>query len=519
MDEPAAGPDSVPIPVPVPATESPVCDAVSSASSVQCPSCNATLKKVTIAPGVKINCLHCGIRFFPAGTGTYADAATTAGEFRPVLREPKSPGYWLLRVPATIACAAGLFITALIAWNEFPSRNSSVLEFCTAGSYVPLIGLAGLLAFFWTRSLARIDAGMTSLLWRLGILREPLPAMEGSSLPYIAPLSIAGGMFPIMMFSLNEGRNEAIVVAAAYGAVLFLAGFMAEDLRQFASRERALAEKISPPTLPETRMPYDNNIYPWTGLLLAGSFGCFALSFAIMCGYLWRDRAMSYNKDFVAIWICMGLFCGAISVTAFMLGVLWDHNVSSWVRTAARCENQSGKIISGSEAPYFRSVAVLAAIPLFWGGYGILWVLCTALNSPFEFREAPFTFLCFFIGVFCLALWLPRMLIQTTRWRSAKRRVCSSLMKEGPNEMQTSFANWPESVVAATFVLAILEAVLMALLMTGQIRSWRNNWELITSIPLILGCLHYPTLWVAAICREFFWAEKCVTRTASHDES
>lgn len=490
----------------------PAADATPAYVSVQCPSCNATLQKVTLSPGVKINCLHCGHRFYPAGGG---DSAQAGGDHRPTVREPKSPGYWLLRVPATIVCAVALFVTALSLWSEHELRGSDRLEFWLSASYVPLIALGGLLAFFWTRSLALLDAGLTGMLWRLGILREPLPAMAGSSLPYIAPLSIAGGIFPIIMFALSETRSDAIIVAGAYGAALFLIGFMSEDLRQFAWREMVLADKISPPTLPETRVPYDGNIYPWTALFFAVAFGSFAISSAVLCRTMWNLRDFNYNREFVVGWICVCLFCAAIAVTGFMLGCLWDRSVSAWVRAAARCDNSDGTPAWRAAVPFDRRSAVLAAIPLLWAAYGILWLLGMSFKHYRDFAESPVSLFFLYLGLGSVALWMARMQIQVTRWRAAKTRVCGALL----NDRSFGDAMPPRSgargIATAVNALVGIEFALMAVLFYTEITGWRNNWEFITVIPILLVAAHYPTLWVAGICREFIVAEQFVARAGT----
>src|SRR4051812_48881518 len=84
---------------------------------IRCPACDAVLLKVEAAPGAKIRCLNCGIRFAPMPSSELQHSQP--GAARSPGREPKSPGYWLLRIPAVIALLAGIIIPLIVTYKLY----------------------------------------------------------------------------------------------------------------------------------------------------------------------------------------------------------------------------------------------------------------------------------------------------------------------------------------------------------------------------------------------------------------
>ena len=70
--------------------------------TVTCPNCGVTLQKVAVSAGAKIHCTNCAKTFSLASP----EPAGVLADHLPV-REPGSPGYWLLRIPTIILFAAG----------------------------------------------------------------------------------------------------------------------------------------------------------------------------------------------------------------------------------------------------------------------------------------------------------------------------------------------------------------------------------------------------------------------------
>lgn len=498
-------------------------------TTLKCPSCEATLQKVSITPGVKINCLHCGAKFFPPNaTGATDDGESAVGELAaPAVREPKSPGYWLLRIPAAIALFAGLFITALIAWDQRHLHGADRLDFWWGASYVPLIALAGTFAFLWSRSLARIDVGWTHRFWKKGLLREPLPPMPGSSLPYIAPLAVVGGFYPVFCFAFGHtvvDEGGPVLIGGLFGGLLFLLGFMAEDIRQFAWRERATAEKIAPPTELDRHRPYGSKVYAYTGIACAAGFGGLALLTAYSaCDYWQRNigyRYESWALNQTRMMICMSLAFAACAITGFLLCRDWDRAVASWLRVAAKSSRQSGNPHFYAHDPPARGLSALAGgLPVGWAIYGIIWLIASACANSYEsFREPGRWLLLATPSCLGATAWFSRLIVQVSRWRQAKQTACATLLKEKTPAENPRVPGWPGMIVRLTLLLLLCEAALMSILLIKECFSYRNRWEEFFAIPLILGIVHYPTLWIATLVSEFLAMENSATAQKPLDE-
>jgi hypothetical protein len=467
-------------------------------ATLECPSCKATLQKVSITAGVRVNCLRCGARFYPAGIGgpneTAADSAPDGT--KTVAREPKSPGYWLLRIPAAILCVAGIFIAALIAWTEVP-KGTLTIYFWLAASFVPLLPLAGLLAFFGARSLARVDAGLSRLLWKKAILTEPLPAMRGSSLPYIGPLAVVGGLLPLFRFIFIEQTPQELIRGAIPGALLFFAGFMAEDLRQFAWRQTSLADHIARRSAQSPPRPGDP-VSRWTGWASVIGFGSLTLCEI----YLAHHSTMnSYGRQDLMLYSMLALLFGGLAVTGAKLSADWDLATACWVRLAAQVDR-------GSEARLSWFKRRLIWVPILWAIYSVGWLLFFLFSTGLN-REFTTAYWLMGFGVIGAGLWFSRMLRQVARWRAAQRRVCAALQKETDAPAGTPLLGWPVALVQGTFALAALEAVLMGWMMYYEsTRGKIPEWRIILMIPIVIIVFTYPTVWVAMIFREFLSLER-----------
>jgi len=205
-----------------------------------CPSCDAVLRSVSSEPGALMRCLNCGTRFRIPGR---AEKSAAAGTPPPRTRQPQSPGYWLLRIPAILALTASIAFTASMLYFELPKAMARArFEDWVGWAYLPLACWVGCFLFLITRSLARIDQHSVYRAWKRGIVQDALPPPPGSSLPFIAPLAIGGGLVPIVMISVNDGRfEESMIIGIILGAVAFFLGFAVEDCRQFLWRQKVLA--------------------------------------------------------------------------------------------------------------------------------------------------------------------------------------------------------------------------------------------------------------------------------------
>ncbi|MGD0093053.1 MAG: hypothetical protein ABSE73_24335 [Planctomycetota bacterium] len=223
--------------------------------TANCPACGALLRNVQAAPGVSVRCLNCGRRFTPEparSTGSLPVDAH-APEGRAASSPPRSPGYWLLRIPAAVASLASLAIVPYILYEIakpfilYGTKFSGFrrpLEALTLGAYVPLVAWSAWALLFLARALARVDSGVTYVAWRAGALNRPLPAAPGSSLPYIAPVAALGGVGVPLTIAAGNGGSDSLWITfllGVCGGTGFYLGFMLEDVRQFCWRQEQLA--------------------------------------------------------------------------------------------------------------------------------------------------------------------------------------------------------------------------------------------------------------------------------------
>ena len=135
---------------------------------------------------------------------------------------------------------------------------------------MPLSGFI-LIALF--ESFARIDKHAVRLAWHANLLRLPFPSSQRSesSLPYIAPLAICGGVLPAIVIRATHGDTNAAFIATAFGAPLFYFGFALDDLRQFIWRQEQLARECCRGAGVNPNQIGELCAYSPSGLLLAGA--------------------------------------------------------------------------------------------------------------------------------------------------------------------------------------------------------------------------------------------------------
>lgn len=478
-------------------------------ATVACPRCDATLQKVVVTPGVRINCLHCGARFFPTGSPEAAQTSfpRAPSPGKPSAREPGSPGYWLLRIPAAALCVAGIFITALIAWTELRPLPAPTVYFWVYAAFVPLIPLAGLLAVFWTRSLARVDAGAARLLWKSGLLTEPLPGMRGSSLPYIGPLAITGGLLPLFRYIYIESTAEELIRGAIPGVVLFLAGFMAEDLRQFIWRQRCIAEQLAKQKSLDDRWPLTT--IRWTAWACVFGFGCLTMCELLLA---YKTGPDGYNRVNFILYVSLALVFGGLAVTGSKLSADWDVAATQWSRLAARLDQQPEPRMTGL-------ILRLAFFPLAWGVYSFCW-MCHSIWSMRRDAEVTAALWLIGFGAIGASIWVSCMLRQSLRWRAGAQRVFASLRGDiAVPPKAPSIKGWLSALFYLSLLLAAIQATIMAYMIYYEATRYGRSpeWRIIWMIPLAATVCTYPTVWCAMIFRDFIVLEQDLGRRLNSD--
>jgi hypothetical protein len=482
--------------------------------SVTCPSCEAVLKNVRIEAGATLRCLNCGKRFAPVLAGsTDSSPIAAAGVALTVaapVREPGSVGYWLLRIPAILLCSAAVLITGLsICFGHFYGRFEEIVLW----SYLPLLPWTGGFLFLISRSLSRVDAGGVRAGWKCNSLKSAIPPVPGSSLPYVAPIAIAGGILPVICVRADPGSIESALIGTLIGGALFYIGFAIEDLRQFIWRQEYLARASCRDFgIDDTASRYGNGM-SWSGLCLtiaALGAGCGILVMTL-AELRWRS-ALRYTL--LPFYISVAVM--ALSITLFRLSRDWDRAINWWqlARWAGKLqavgEEPSEKLESNLspwepnwlpppiEHDLISAVRFATWVPRLWVIAGALWLAIVMI------RHAPDSELRF-LGVISfsifgagLAFWLSFFLPQLSRWRGAQESVwmLRGQFADGGGGVR-KMAFWSAIVAAA------IEALLFGIMWINQLTRWGNwQFEEVAGFPLLMVLIHFPIVWFALVLHE-----------------
>lgn len=513
----AAAPESVPAAGPPPAAV---------LQSIVCPSCEAVLRNVSAQIGGTVRCLNCGKRFMVDGSARDALPQRESAGAPPAraipAREPRAAGYWLLRIPAIILCGASLFGFALLMWNignffRWGFRFDSLVFL----SYWPLIPWAGGFLFFLSRAMSRIDASAAFLAWRRGIIKDSLPPATGSSLPYIAPLAIAGGVLPIACIRAVPDGMEATIIGTLIGAVMFYAGFALEDVRQFIWRQETLARSCCSELGIQTDRVSTHGIPAANGWLLSGALCLLAVAilsstFRMLQWRTWRA------EDIIPLFCALALF--AVSLSLLILSRGWDRAVAWWqlaagvaatkkrgddsvryLHTNAYLWEQHRQGISPPMRNFLRA-------PWIWTLCGMVWIFLMFAADEFRgirFWESITVFSLCIMGAL-IAAWLSSFLAQVCRWRSAQEEVWSS--QKG--RLDAPLAGLDRWMTWGLVALVALQFTLFGLWALDNLFRTRIRVETL-SVPLLMFMMHYPTLWLAMLLREALKLEQFQTSVRS----
>jgi len=596
-----------------------------------CPLCRAVLRQARVEPGGRIRCTNCGKRFAAkqehdggakasaaaaladtkqavaqptdaqaAEHGRDAHATEQGRDARVAKAPPRSPGYWMLRVLALVLCAIATVTVLLVAQEHLMSfrYRTPRLDDALFLAYLPLAPWGGAFLVCLTRALAACDAGAVGRAWRCEVLREPLPRLPGSSLPYIGPLAVAGGVLPVMWYCAFPDEMDAALAGVLMGAGLLYLGFSLEDLRQFIWRQRALARACCQ-AVAEHAHGAQLGEAPRSGLLL----GIAAVAAAVAVPALglmplsWRSWG---QED------CLCVFIGAailgVAYSLWLLGGDWDEAVAWWelaAKTAEEKAAQSGRDARGTapdtqrqQSPrsfnwkrsvllgtavagwlvlwadmaetfyYYSDAAVDASrvimwvtgvflfvvlsvqfaawavrfaqrtapatltpamrcfclFPLVWVAGETAWIVAMCIEHPPRSSER-WGMLALWLGVVVFAAWLAAFLALARRWRIAQQRFFS-LRDPEVSTLPVPPPAWQRWLVWGVVLLALGQAVLCGTWVWNQWvwRSVGRTLEFAGALPMVLVALHYPTIWVAMLVREWFAAERLYERRPEAEE-
>ncbi len=556
--------------------------------SVECPGCGAKLRNISIGTSVKIRCLNCGIRFSPfqASDATHATAshesAAMSDESKPKIREPKSAGYWLLRIPAILYAAgitcvfAGSVITTLYALFFQNSRYRGQTDgYLFALLYLPLMPLSAYYFFVATRALARLETRTLKAAWNEKLIQNSLPGAPGSSLPYILPLA-AGPMvlFIISVVKSNQDyfRFDNIVTSGIASVACFFLAFMIDDLRQFIWRQKSMADMCISGTTLSPAIKSDSRI-PMLGLLPAATLVAIALFFAAIFfeNQLRRERLTMRDKESLIVMMIAMLTAFGCATTFFLTGRNFHNATNAWWNCAARVPEHgdfAGKecdlpdfparrlgnaliafaivgtitlvVMANRHGPFFLTllqfVGAIVFCVLIAGLYFTLlgnklrsstlfFVLAAAVAIIFPIliiwdkRSDSVIFLLGICGGNLACLTLSQIYASVRNWRRAQ----SAFWKRRKNlTTQPALPPLPRVILAATYVLTIIQCSVFVCYFFyeffGRGFSRSMEWVVIFGIPLVAFMLHFPTIWVALMAREFLLAEEAAALLKARPE-
>ncbi len=227
--------------------------------TVLCPSCRMTIKNAVPTPENKIRCGECGMVFTvppsarrsapseaaavppapPPGLGVpppprataqaprtpaSADPAAVAADKAPLGPEPAPASYGLLN---GVAWASLAYAVVIVCWQIYGlfkvgglGSGMSFMDVIHAILVMAQILLAAAAGIFLTGCITRLDRRAAWIAWRSAALPKPVGEPPESSLPFILPWSVAGGVMMITGLRATFGDDVSL---AAMGAP-FLAG-------------------------------------------------------------------------------------------------------------------------------------------------------------------------------------------------------------------------------------------------------------------------------------------------------
>lgn len=193
------------------------------------------------------------LRPWPAAAAAPIASAVSAA---PLGREPAAASYGLL-----LAVACGFLILGVIfsGWHLHKTLNPQVVRLpfgfqppkpaaSTFETLKALLGLAqsllaGLTMMWVVNSITRLDKYANWIVWRSEGLSKPIGEPLGSSLPYILPWTVCGGLLVIMGVGFQSGGAGDMMMSqflpgnslalVAIGGLLFLTGLGCGEIRRF----------------------------------------------------------------------------------------------------------------------------------------------------------------------------------------------------------------------------------------------------------------------------------------------
>jgi hypothetical protein len=515
-----------------------------------CPHCEARLRNVQAGADGFVRCLNCGKRFRVAAVVAEPVPVAFAPEPTPDTAPPPSPAPATSATPTTglngakaplaqpVPPAAHdphgpLLPLAPMTDREPPAASYGLV---VALGYVLLVGaalggisiLVAVIATFMTRygsrgeeatmlflvgcavllggpilliltyQFARLDRAAGRILWRCGALSEPLPRPPGSSLPYILPLTVIGGLTIIAPAVIAGEEPDVLLVGLVslpYGVVLALTGLCLGEVRRFLWRfdqmGQALARKAraSSETL---HVPAPGLNY--SPLLLLGAMVLTTLCF--LCAVSEMTPRRAEDRLFI-VFAILGIMSGSISL--FLLSWQTNRAVRSWEH-ALRLWRQ----LRGPRGSNLRSefpALLLVIFPWLWAALMVVaFLVILAEDWRYNYPLGPQEITAFVAALFavCAGVLAAGWSGETLRQLNRAARIAEAF-EEGTRPVRPSTgtvrANFglPENLLGTCVFMLFL--ILVAIFLIVLCSVWGSSkWGmilLVTSAPMYAG------LWLA----------------------
>jgi hypothetical protein len=124
-------------------------------------------------------------------------------------------------------------------------------------------------------------------------------------------------------------------------------------------------------------------------------------------------------------------------------------------------------------------------------------------------------------GCVALAVALSRTLAQVNRWRTTIHSKIKTA--DGAHASNARLSIWHQLVVWSPWLLSCIEAGIMGTLLFNEVTGmtrWRTEieWRFLFALPIILGMVHYPAIWLATVVREFLLLERTLESMKPSDD-
>lgn len=523
----------------LPATAAPSLPGV----SVVCPNCGAKLRNTTAEHGAKIRCLNCGNRFAVDGAGTIQlpESGAQNTPRKAVAREPRAAGYWLLRVPAVIWIAAStlIFLISVVSYismvvYSYSNRSGGwrfMWEMLMPLLYLPLLPLSAVYFYVIATAMGKTEAAMLKALWQRGVLKDLLPAMTGSSLPYIGPLAVGSGMilaaFSAQAIQLRQGRAIDELVPISIMAVAgFLVAFMCEDVRQFFSRQKSIADSCvkldsAAEMPPQRRFSLLGAIAAAGSVLLTIGLGVIAAlsnlaTYENMQTYMKANRNAKGQPIVIGDWYDyydpnMQIFCVAVIAAAGVLAGITVYLLCAKLTQAASAWWQAAKSNGAPARPPFASSTSfhldLLLLDLALGGFvclGTIWLFYISYSEkPFPKHRELFYAAMFLIWV--AGLMTCATLSMLLRQMRSLRQAQTLYVKNSCNHFSIKYPTWLQAFFACAALMGCVQFIAFLAMIGVQISSFGGSsrlFEEIAGISLAAFIMHYPIVWITWFARE-----------------